>query len=137
MLNFMINLLCQLDTHFQTTSLFHIDSFSFKQVFWENHNPTQGYRQNNDSGTQYRSAIYTYGDDQLKTAQQSKEVYQKALTEKGFNAITTEIAPAQEFYYAEDYHQQYLDKNPDGYCGLGGTGVSCPRGLGYGAREDL
>jgi peptide-methionine (S)-S-oxide reductase len=100
------------------------------KTFWENHNPTQGMRQGNDVGTQYRSAIYTFGDAQAKAADASKASYQKALTAKGLGAITTEIAPAGEFYFAEDYHQQYLAKNPAGYCGLGGTGVSCPIGAG-------
>lgn len=99
------------------------------KIFWENHNPTQGYRQGNDRGTQYRSAIYTYGDSQLQLAIKSKEEYQKALSDAGHGTITTEIAPAGEFYYAEDYHQQYLEVNKNGYCGLGGTGVACPRGL--------
>ena len=94
------------------------------KAFWENHNPTQGMRQGNDVGTQYRSAIYTYGDAQAAAA--SKAAYQKALNAKGLGTITTEIAPAGPFYFAEDYHQQYLAKNPAGYCGLGGTGVSCP-----------
>ena len=93
------------------------------KVFWEAHDPTQGMRQGNDAGTQYRSAIYTYGEEQAKAAARSKEMYQQALKAKGFAAITTEIRPAPEFYYAEDYHQQYLAKNPNGYCGLGGTGV--------------
>jgi peptide-methionine (S)-S-oxide reductase len=96
------------------------------KTFWENHNPTQGMRQGNDVGTQYRSAIYTYGDGQRDAAAASKAAYQKALAAKGLTAITTEIAPAGPFYFAEDYHQQYLAKNPAGYCGLGGTGVSCP-----------
>jgi peptide-methionine (S)-S-oxide reductase len=95
------------------------------KLFWESHNPTQGMRQGNDRGTQYRSAIYTYGEAQLSAALQSKTIYEAALKAKGFNAITTEIAPADEFYYAEDYHQQYLHKNPAGYCGIGGTGVRC------------
>jgi peptide-methionine (S)-S-oxide reductase len=99
------------------------------KVFWEGHDPTQGMRQGNDAGTQYRSAIYAYGEEQLQAAQRSKEIYEKALKEKGRNAITTEIRPAPEFYYAEDYHQQYLGKNPNGYCGLGGTGVACPVGV--------
>src|SRR5436190_15363571 len=88
------------------------------KAFWEGHDPTQGMRQGNDSGTQYRSAIYAYGDEQLKKAVASKDAFQKALKEKGFPAITTEIQPAPPFYYAEDYHQQYLGKNPNGYCGL-------------------
>src|ERR1700729_771104 len=100
------------------------------KAFWENHNPTQGMRQGNDVGTQYRSAIYTYGDAQREAAVASKAAYQTALKAKGLRAITTEIAPAREFYFAEDYHQQYLAKNPAGYCGLGGTGVSCPIGVG-------
>ncbi len=98
------------------------------KLFWESHDPTQGMRQGNDAGTQYRSAIYTYGEKQQAAALASKEVFQKLLKQKGFGAITTEIRPAPEFYYAEDYHQQYLAKNPGGYCGLGGTGVSCPVG---------
>jgi peptide-methionine (S)-S-oxide reductase len=97
--------------------------------FWESHDPTQGMRQGNDAGSQYRSAIYTYGEEQARLAAQSKEAFEKALRAKGFGAITTEIRPAPEFYYAEDYHQQYLGKNPNGYCGLGGTGVSCPVGV--------
>src|ERR1700722_4204857 len=96
------------------------------KTFWEIHNPTQGMRQGNDVGTQYRSAIYTYGDAQAEAAAASKAAYQKALAAKGLGTITTEIAPAGPFYFAEDYHQQYLAKNPAGYCGLGGTGVSCP-----------
>jgi peptide-methionine (S)-S-oxide reductase len=99
------------------------------RVFWENHDPTQGMRQGNDVGTQYRSTIYTYGDAQEKEALASRDAYQKRLAEEGFGAITTEITSAPAFYYAEDYHQQYLAKNPDGYCGIGGTGVSCPVGL--------
>jgi peptide-methionine (S)-S-oxide reductase len=99
------------------------------KVFWEGHDPTQGMRQGNDAGTQYRSAIYTYGDEQRKAALGSKEQYERAIKKKGFGPITTEIREAPEFYYAEDYHQQYLAKNPAGYCGLGGTGVSCPTGV--------
>ena len=99
------------------------------KIFWEGHNPTQGMRQGNDRGTQYRSAIYAYGDEQLKAAQKSREMYQQALNKKGVGNITTEIRSSPEFYYAEDYHQQYLGKNPAGYCGLGGTGVSCPVGV--------
>ena len=99
------------------------------KVFWENHDPTHGMRQGNDIGTQYRSAIYTDGDAQRASAEASKSAYQAQLTKEGYGAITTEIAAVTEFYYAEDYHQQYLDKNPDGYCGIGGTGVSCPVGL--------
>ena len=103
------------------------------KTFWENHNPTQGMRQGNDIGTQYRSAIYTFGDAQRRAADDSKATYQKALAAKGLATITTEIAPSDEFYFAEDYHQQYLAKNPAGYCGLGGTGVSCPIGVGVNA----
>ncbi len=100
------------------------------KIFWESHNPTQGMRQGNDVGTQYRSGIYTFSDDQLMQAEQSKLEYQKALAEAGHpGEITTEIEPAGPFFFAEDYHQQYLAKNPNGYCGLGGTGVSCPTGL--------
>jgi peptide-methionine (S)-S-oxide reductase len=100
---------------------------SLLQMFWENHDPTQGMRQGNDIGTQYRSAIYYYGEAQRELALASKDAFQKRLAERGMGPITTEIAPAPEFYYAEDYHQQYLAKNPRGYCGLAGTGVSCPR----------
>ena len=99
------------------------------RVFWEAHDPTQGMRQGNDVGTQYRSAIYTYGDEQARAAAASRDAYAAALAAAGHGAITTEIAPAPEFYYAEDYHQQYLAKNPAGYCGIGGTGVACPIGL--------
>jgi peptide-methionine (S)-S-oxide reductase len=99
------------------------------KVFWENHDPTQGMRQGNDTGTQYRSAIYTYGEAQRRAALASKEQFQAALSERRYGAITTEIIDAPPFFYAEDYHQQYLEKNPDGYCGLGGTGVSCPVGV--------
>jgi peptide-methionine (S)-S-oxide reductase len=99
-------------------------------VFWENHDPTQGMRQGNDVGTQYRSGMYTYDDAQRRAAEESRARYQEALGRAGHGAITTEISPAGEFYYAEDYHQQYLSKNPGGYCGLGGTGVACPVGLG-------
>jgi peptide-methionine (S)-S-oxide reductase len=99
------------------------------KVFWENHNPTQGMRQGNDRGTQYRSGIYTYSDSQKSVAIESLAGFQPQLTDKGFGTITTEVLPAPEFYYAEDYHQQYLAKNPSGYCGLGGTGASCPIGL--------
>ena len=100
------------------------------KVFWENHDPTQGMRQGNDVGTQYRSGIYYFDDEQKRAAEASREVFQKRLSAAGYGAITTEIVPSPEFYYAEDYHQQYLAKNPDGYCGLGGTGVSCPVGVG-------
>ena len=99
------------------------------QLFWEGHDPTQGMRQGNDLGTQYRSGIYTYGDDQQTAAETSRDAYQRALDQAGYGAITTELLPAPAFYYAEDYHQQYLAKNPGGYCGLGGTGVNCPAGL--------
>jgi peptide-methionine (S)-S-oxide reductase len=99
------------------------------RLFWESHDPTQGMRQGNDTGTQYRSGIYTHGDAQRRAAEASRDAYQRALHEAGHGRITTEIVDAPEFYYAEDYHQQYLAKNPDGYCGIGGTGVSCPVGL--------
>ncbi len=99
------------------------------QIFWEAHDPTQGMRQGNDVGTQYRSGIYTYDEPQATAARASKAAYNSALQAAGLGAITTEILPAPEFYFAEDYHQQYLAKNPGGYCGLGGTGVSCPTGL--------
>ena len=99
------------------------------KVFWENHDPTQGMRQGNDVGTQYRSAVYTASDAQHDAAQASRQRFQDQLTASRFGRITTEIAPAPPFYYAEDYHQQYLAKNPNGYCGLGGTGVSCPIGV--------
>jgi peptide-methionine (S)-S-oxide reductase len=95
------------------------------KVFWENHDPTQGMRQGNDVGTQYRSAIYTFSDQQRRAAEQSRAKYEADLKAKGFRPITTEIRDAPEFYYAEDYHQQYLAKNPNGYCGIGGTGVKC------------
>jgi peptide-methionine (S)-S-oxide reductase len=100
------------------------------KTFWESHDPTQGMRQGNDIGTQYRSAIYTLGPQQDAAARASREAYAKALAGRGYGAVTTEIAPAGPFYFAEDYHQQYLAKNPGGYCGLGGTGVSCPVGTG-------
>ena len=99
------------------------------KAFWEGHDPTQGMRQGNDRGSQYRSAIYTVGDAQARAAAVSRDAFQAALKAKGYGRITTEIKPAGEFYYAEEYHQQYLAKNPDGYCGLGGTGVACPVGL--------
>ncbi|MGH8674028.1 MAG: peptide-methionine (S)-S-oxide reductase MsrA [Burkholderiales bacterium] len=98
------------------------------KIFWEGHDPTQGMRQGNDRGTQYRSAIYCYGESQKRTALDSRDRFQLGLKGAGFGTITTEIRDAPEFYYAEDYHQQYLGKNPAGYCGLGGTGVSCPAG---------
>jgi len=100
------------------------------KVFWESHDPTQGMRQGNDVGTQYRSGIYTRSDAQKAQAEASRAAFQKALDAAGFGPITTEILEAGPFYYAEEYHQQYLAKNPGGYCGLGGTGVSCPVGLG-------
>jgi peptide-methionine (S)-S-oxide reductase len=100
------------------------------KTFWESHDPTQGMRQGNDVGTQYRSAIYAFADEQAKGAETSKAMYEAALKANGRGAITTEIAPAPPFYFAEDYHQQYLAKNPNGYCGLGGTGVACPIGTG-------
>lgn len=99
------------------------------KVFFESHNPTQGMRQGNDVGTQYRSGIYAYSEAQREEAEQARTEYQQALQHAGYGTITTEILPAPRFYYAEEYHQQYLAKNPDGYCGLGGTGVSCPVGL--------
>jgi peptide-methionine (S)-S-oxide reductase len=104
------------------------------KVFWESHDPTQGMRQGNDVGTQYRSGIYYYSDEQRAAAERTRDEYQRALSKAGFGRITTEIVRAPEFYYAEDYHQQYLSKNPNGYCGLGGTGVSCPTGLGAVAK---
>ncbi|MGH7016787.1 MAG: peptide-methionine (S)-S-oxide reductase MsrA [Caulobacteraceae bacterium] len=100
------------------------------KIFWEGHDPTQGMRQGNDVGSQYRSAIFTEGEDQKAAAEASKAAYQKALSAAGLGRLTTEILPAGEFYFAEDYHQQYLAKNPDGYCGVDGTGVSCPIGSG-------
>lgn len=109
---------------------------SFEQllrVFWESHDPTQGMRQGNDVGTQYRSGIYFTSEAQQRAAVASRDAYQKALAARGFDAITTELLPAPPFYFAEDYHQQYLKKNPGGYCGLGGTGVSCPVGVGVNA----
>lgn len=99
------------------------------KLFWESHDPTQGMRQGGDVGSQYRSAIYTTTPAQMDAAIASRDGYQPMLKEKGFGEITTEIAPAAEFYYAEDYHQGYLEKNPNGYCGIGGTGVSCPVGI--------
>ena len=102
-------------------------------VFWESHDPTQGMRQGNDVGTQYRSGIYVYNDAQARAAESAKRAYDQALKAQVFTPVTTEILPAPEFYFAEDYHQQYLAKNPRGYCGLGGTGVSCPIGTGVSA----
>jgi peptide-methionine (S)-S-oxide reductase len=103
------------------------------KAFWEGHDPTQGMRQGNDVGTQYRSAIYVTSPEQKRAAEASREAYGRALAAKGMGTITTEILEAPAFYFAEDYHQQYLAKNPNGYCGLGGTGVSCPIGLGLAA----
>ena len=104
------------------------------KIFWESHDPTQGMRQGNDVGTQYRSAIYTYSPEQLRTAEASRERYAPRLKGAGYGAVTTEIHEAPPFYFAEDYHQQYLAKNPFGYCGLGGTGVSCPIGTSVAAE---
>ena len=103
------------------------------QAFWESHDPTQGMRQGNDIGTQYRSGIYVVDDRQREAAERSRDAFAPVLAAAGYGPITTEIVPAGEFYYAEEYHQQYLDKNPNGYCGLGGTGLSCPVGV---ARPD-
>jgi peptide-methionine (S)-S-oxide reductase len=105
------------------------------KTFWENHDPTQGMRQGNDVGTQYRSGIYTFTPAQQQAALASKKMYEAELNKKGFRAVTTEVIEAPEFYFAEDYHQQYLAKNPHGYCGLGGTGVSCPIGTGVAAAH--
>jgi peptide-methionine (S)-S-oxide reductase len=104
------------------------------RVFWESHDPTQGMRQGNDVGTQYRSAIYCHSPEQRQLAEASRDAFQRALSKAGYEQITTEIAEAPELYYAEDYHQQYLAKNPAGYCGLGGTGVACPTGAARAAR---
>jgi peptide-methionine (S)-S-oxide reductase len=104
------------------------------KTFWEDHDPTQGMRQGNDVGTQYRSGIYVYSPEQRRLAEASRDAYQRGLTAAGYGTITTEILDAPEFYYAEDYHQQYLAKNPMGYCGIGGTGVTCPTGLAAAAR---
>ena len=103
------------------------------KTFWEGHDPTQGMRQGNDAGTQYRSAIYTHSDEQAQAVQRSKAAYEQALKARGYGPVTTEIKPAGPFYFAEGYHQQYLAKNPGGYCGIGGTGVSCPIGVGVDA----
>ncbi len=100
------------------------------RVFWENHDPTQGMRQGNDAGTQYRSGVYVYGDAQREAANASLQAYQAKLRESGYGDITTEVLDAPDFYYAEEYHQQYLAKNPGGYCGMGGTGVTCPAPVG-------
>ncbi|XP_069742711.1 mitochondrial peptide methionine sulfoxide reductase isoform X2 [Narcine bancroftii] len=99
------------------------------KVFWESHDPTQGMQQGNDGGTQYRSVIYPYTKEQMAAVLKSKEVFQEELTKKGYGEITTEIREGQTFYFAEEYHQQYLNKNPGGYCGLHGTGISCPIGI--------
>jgi peptide-methionine (S)-S-oxide reductase len=99
------------------------------KVFWENHNPTQGMRQGNDVGSTYRSGIYTYDADQMEAAQASKQIYADKLSRAGFGAVTTEVLAAPVFYFGEEYHQQYLEKNPNGYCGVAGTGVTCPIGL--------
>jgi peptide-methionine (S)-S-oxide reductase len=103
------------------------------KVFWENHDPTQGMRQGNDVGTQYRSGVYYFDEAQRRAAERTRDAFQSRLKAAGYGAITTEIVAAPDFYYAEDYHQQYLAKNPDGYCGLGGTGVTCPVGVGASA----
>ncbi|MGD9925163.1 MAG: peptide-methionine (S)-S-oxide reductase MsrA [Pseudorhodoplanes sp.] len=116
--------------------VFDPKKISYEQLlktFWENHNPTQGMRQGNDIGTQYRSGIYVFDEGQRKAAEATRAMYAKALADKRYGAITTEIVDAPDFYFAEDYHQQYLAKNPSGYCGLGGTGVSCPVGTGVAA----
>ncbi len=107
----------------------HVSYDDLLRVFWESHDPTQGMRQGNDIGTQYRSAIYYDNEAQRDAARRSLEMYQDRLRDAGYGRVTTEIEPASQFYYAEDYHQQYLAKNPEGYCGLGGTGVSCPIGV--------
>ncbi len=115
--------------------VFHPEQVSYEEllrIFWESHDPTQGMRQGNDVGTQYRSAIYAFSPAQLAAAEASRDVYQRLLTEAGHGRITTEIRENRTFFYAEGYHQQYLAKNPGGYCGIGGTGVSCPVGLGAG-----
>ena len=114
---------------------FHPEQVSYEEllrIFWENHDPTQGMRQGNDVGTQYRSAVYTFSPAQTAAAEASRDTYQRVLTEAGHGQITTGIRDNQTFFYAEGYHQQYLAKNPGGYCGIGGTGVSCPVGLGAG-----
>ena len=117
--------------------VYHATAVSFEallRVFWEGHDPTQGMRQSNDVGTQYRSGIYTYSEAQRAGAAASRDLYQAALAQSGYPEITTEIIDAPHYYYAEDYHQQYLAKNPGGYCGLGGTGVACPTGVGVAAE---
>jgi peptide-methionine (S)-S-oxide reductase len=118
--------------------VFDPKKISYEQLlktFWESHDPTQGMRQGNDTGTQYRSGIYVTSPAQRAAAETSKAMYEKAIESKCYGRITTEILDAPEFYFAEDYHQQYLAKNPMGYCGLGGTGVSCPIGIGVAAAE--
>jgi peptide-methionine (S)-S-oxide reductase len=118
--------------------VFDPDRTSFEvllEAFWEGHNPTQGMRQGADVGTQYRSGIYWHSDEQRQAAEESRQIYQRALAAVGLGEITTEILPAPDFYFAEDYHQQYLAKNPGGYCGLGGTGVACPLGTGEKVRR--
>ena len=112
-----------------------VDYATLLKVFWESHDPTQGMRQGNDVGTQYRSGIYVYSPEQRRLAEASRDAYQRLLTGAGYGVITTEVLDAPEFYYAEAYHQQYLAKNPNGYCGLGGTGVACPTGLAEVAPE--
>ena len=107
----------------------HVSYEQLLKVFWENHDPTQGMRQGNDMGTQYRSAVYTTTPEQMAAVQRSVAMYQQELVAAGHGEITTEVGPLGDFYYAEPYHQQYLAKNPNGYCGIGGTGVSCPIGL--------
>ena len=107
-----------------------LDYHQLLSLFWENHDPTQGMRQGNDAGTQYRSGIYTTSDAQALAAAASKDAFAPRLTSAGYGMITTEIVPATDYYYAEEYHQQYLAKNPNGYCGIGGTGVTCPVGVG-------
>jgi peptide-methionine (S)-S-oxide reductase len=117
---------------------FDPDAISYDEllrVFWEGHDPTQGMRQGNDIGTQYRSAVYYYSDAQRAAAEASRDAYQQQLRAAGYGDITTEILPAPQFYYAETYHQQYLSKNPNGYCGHGGTGVSCPIGVGVPSHD--
>jgi peptide-methionine (S)-S-oxide reductase len=105
-----------------------VDFDALLKVFWESHDPTQGMRQGNDAGTQYRSGVYTYSEAQKSAALASRDAYQQALSKRSYGTITTEVVEAADFYYAEAYHQQYLAKNPSGYCGLGGTGVACPAG---------
>ncbi|HEY3065911.1 MAG TPA: peptide-methionine (S)-S-oxide reductase MsrA [Methylomirabilota bacterium] len=111
-----------------------VDYGTLLKIFWESHDPTQGMRQGNDVGTQYRSGIYVYGPEQRRLAGASRDAYQRVLTAAGYGPLTTEILDAPEFYYAEAYHQQYLAKNPNGYCGLGGTGLACPAGLAEAAE---